>query len=835
MFYSLSSFGASLSKHARISRRSAFKSTFTLAALAMVAVSAKAVDVRGRVTDALGAPIPGSRVQLVQDGKVVAFGIAGPDGTYEIHYAGDGRYTLVGLSPLYLPSVGYDFYGRANDALQRDVVLATNTVRQDVSVSATGFPTPLPQLTAPVSVIPGDLLALQVGVIDSLRQSPSVFLSQSGQTGAITSLFMRGGPSDGNKVLIDGVPAEDVGGSFDYGTVASTGIGNIEIYRGPNSALYGTDSQTGVVSITTPRGTTSHPQLDYSGDAGSLHTWRNELTAGGTLQKLDYFGGFSRFDTSNAEPHDRYHSGTAVANVGYNFTGNTQVRATVRNADSVEGLPGGYDFYGLATNGREGDQDLYGGVTVENRTSFDWHNLARYGIARKREQAQYFGQAGTLLTFPDPFNPGGTYSGYFGNLVTIRGANGYSATDRAQIYPGAARDQDSNRDELYYQSDYVFPHRVAALFGFRYENERGSSNIPSFFSFQKTQRTNFEYNLQIQGDIKSRFFYSLGGSVQKNHLYGIAGEPRIGFAYVPVRPSSKAFRGTRIRANFAEGVQEPSLAVEFSSLLTELQQAGDTADIAKFHIGPLGPERSRTYDVGVDQNILGEKLALKLGYFHNRFSNQVEYVDSGDIQQFFGIAPTNDPFFFGAELNSQTYRAQGLESEIVYQPKPRLLLRGGYTYLDAVVEKSFSGDVTAVLGGFANQNPNIPGVNIGSSSPLIGARPFRRPPHTGYVSATYFRPKWSVVIKSAMASRSDDSTFLGFVDPGEANTLLLPNRNLDFGYVLLDLGFTRSLKRGFSYFAQVNNLLNDQHIGPIGYPGLPLTFRTGLKLRLGGN
>jgi vitamin B12 transporter len=140
-----------------------------------------------------------------------------------------------------------------------------------------------------------------------------------------------------------------------------------------------------------------------------------------------------------------------------------------------------------------------------------------------------------------------------------------------------------------------------------------------------------------------------------------------------------------------------------------------------------------------------------------------------------------------------------------------------------------------VLGGFGNQNPNIPGVNIGSSSPLIGARPFRRPPHTGYVSATYFRPKWSVVIKSAMASRSDDSTFLSFVDPGEANTLLLPNRNLDFGYVLLDLGFTRSLKRGFSYFAQVNNLLNDQHIGPIGYPGLPLTFRTGLKLRLGGN
>ena len=92
-----------------------------------------------------------------------------------------------------------------------------------------------------------------------------------------------------------------------------------------------------------------------------------------------------------------------------------------------------------------------------------------------------------------------------------------------------------------------------------------------------------------------------------------------------------------------------------------------------------------------------------------------------------------------------------------------------------------------------------------------------------------------MIIKSTMASRSDDSTFLGYDDPNGANTLLLPNRDLDFGYVLLDIGFTHALKHGFTYFGQVDNLLNNQHIGPIGYPGLPLTFRTGLKLRLGGS
>ena len=85
------------------------------------------------------------------------------------------------------------------------------------------------------------------------------------------------------------------------------------MYRGPNSALYGTDAGAAVIAINTPRGVTLKPVLNYTGDAGNLHTWRNEVTVGGAVQKLDYFGGFSRFDTSNAVARDRYHSATAVA------------------------------------------------------------------------------------------------------------------------------------------------------------------------------------------------------------------------------------------------------------------------------------------------------------------------------------------------------------------------------------------------------------------------------------------------------------------------------------------------------------------------------------------
>jgi iron complex outermembrane receptor protein/vitamin B12 transporter len=163
------------------------------------------------------------------------------------------------------------------------------------------------------------------------------------------------------------------------------------------------------------------------------------------------------------------------------------------------------------------------------------------------------------------------------------------------------------------------------------------------------------------------------------------------------------------------------------------------------------------------------------------------------------------------------------------------MLRGGYTYLSTVVLQSFASDAVAANQGTPTENPNIPGVAIGAESPLIGARVFRRPPHTGFLTAQYGRPRFSVLFQGAFASRSDDSTFLDGYDPNFGNSLLLPNRDLDFGYAKLDLGGTFRLQRHITAFAQAGNLLNDQHIGPIGFSALPLTVRAGLKFRLGGD
>jgi iron complex outermembrane receptor protein/vitamin B12 transporter len=296
------------------------------------------------------------------------------------------------------------------------------------------------------------------------------------------------------------------------------------------------------------------------------------------------------------------------------------------------------------------------------------------------------------------------------------------------------------------------------------------------------------------------------------------------------------FQGTKLRANLSTGVQEPSLATEFVSLYRQLLESGDTTDIQLFGIQPLGPERSRSADFGVEQNIWRQTLVLSVDYFHKAFSHQLEDVGSQDLETYFGFAPT-DPnvYLYGAELNSMAYRAQGAEVELQWQPRHHLFVRGGYTYLDAVVLQSFTGDVTAAMQGMPTENPNLPGIPIGGVSPLVGARPFRRPPHTGFFNINYTRTRFSATIDGALASRADDSTYLTGLDTVDGNSLLLPNRDLDFGYAKLDVGGAYVLRRNVTAFAQADNLLNDQHIGPIGYPGLPLTVRVGLKLRLGGD
>jgi iron complex outermembrane receptor protein/vitamin B12 transporter len=130
-------------------------------------------------------------------------------------------------------------------------------------------------------------------------------------------------------------------------------------------------------------------------------------------------------------------------------------------------------------------------------------------------------------------------------------------------------------------------------------------------------------------------------------------------------------------------------------------------------------------------------------------------------------------------------------------------------------------------------------IRIGAYTPLVGARPFRRAPHSGFFTANFAQKKLTASFTSAFASRSDDSTYLENADAtivdayGDigGDSLLLPNRNLDWGYAKLDLGASYKLLSWLAIFGQAENLTNNRHISPIGYPSLPFNFRAGLRIQ----
>src|SRR5687767_2809129 len=170
------------------------------------------------------------------------------------------------LTPVALCASATTVWGQMKDTAQQ---LGT------VVVSGSKIPRPASTLTQAVTVISGDDLRARgvTRVTDALREVPGATLVQSGSYGALTSLFLRGGESRYTKVLIDGVPVNAAGGSFDFSHLTTDNIDRIEIVRGPASVLYGADAVSGIVQIFTRKG---------SGD-----TRASIAARAGTYQSLD--------------------------------------------------------------------------------------------------------------------------------------------------------------------------------------------------------------------------------------------------------------------------------------------------------------------------------------------------------------------------------------------------------------------------------------------------------------------------------------------------------------------------------------------------------------------
>lgn len=787
--------------------------------------SANASTVHGVISDPLGAIVPHARVELLSGGQRVAETLTDGAGNYALNTATAGRFRLRVIAPTFAATETESFYLSATQSLSRDVFLTIKGIAEEVVVTATGIPVSEAQEGSSVDVLnKPDLLAGR-DVINPLLSVPGLQMARTGQQGGLTSLFVRGGNAESNKVLIDGVPLNDVGGMVDFSTLFLPAIENIEVFRGPNSVLYGSDALAGVVSMQTQHGITLLPEFSYSAGGGNFSTYEQEGRIAGAWRRLDYLSSFTRFDTSNSVPNDRFHDAVFAGNLGLSLTPGNTIRVTINRIASGVGLPFALGLFGLPDNQQEANHDTFISATYENQSTSKWHNLIRYGRSQLNAQTRKPSPVGLS---PDGVN-------FFGLPLTIQGGNGFSVTGQALLSsPGCCPNfslDAANHDFVYAQTDYRFNSHLIGLLGYRYEVERGTSAFfsPAFSSDNSIEHRNTDLLAEVHGDFLNRLFYSLGGGIEKNAVFGVAATPRASLAYYLFRPSQGVFRGTKLKFSFGQGIKEPSIINEAESLFDVLSNlAGGNQLIQKFGIKPIGAERSRTYDFGFQQS-LADRVLLDVTLFHNEFYDQIEFVSNTALPQLGIPVAIANASGFGATANSLNYLAQGAEVQLQCRVSKALIARGGYTYLDARVQRSFSSDA---LGPAIN--PNFPNILIGAFSPLVGARPFQRAPHTGFLSLTYSTSRWDALFQGTFVGPRDDSTFLLFSDANFGNTLLLPNRNLDGAYQKLDLSGDFRLNHHLTLFASMENLLSEKYDTAFGFPALPFTVRSGLRITIGG-
>ena len=653
-------------------------------------------------------------------------------------------------------------------------------------------------------------------VLEGLRLVPGTSLVQTGGRGGITSIFIRGGNSSFSKVLLDGVPANDIGGSIDLSQFSMAGVDRIEVLREANSVIAGTDALAGVISITSRRGRTRLPEASLSLDGGNLGTDHESASIGGVVQRVDYFSDVSHLGTDNEVPNNQYRIKTYAGRFGLAVGHNTDINASVRWIDRYWGSPNGISLFGIPDDAYQTNRLHFIGLGSQTQITDKWQASVRVGLS---DQAAHY--VNPTLTGQNSFGTG------FGNTVTLTGANGYSVTGQGVLDFGPYDSQTrSARQGIYAQTTYQLNSSLSVSGGGDYEREQAFTD-PN--ADPTTTRHNSTVWMEGRGSLADRITVTAGLGYAQIERYASAYSPRISVAAFLRKPTAGAFwSDTRLTLNAGKGIKATSATAVDKSLYTLLQKTPAAAALAAGDgIGPISPERGRNLDVGIEQGLWQGRARVRASYFNNEFFDLIEFVSNNLLPQFGVPADVAAAAAPGAYVNSQSFTAKGVEmsADALFG---RVRIAASYTYLDSVVTKSLSSSVAPQF------NPLFPGIPIGGFTALVGQRPFRRPANVGSLLVSYSQGRADVALTGYFAGKSDDSTFLVGEDINFGNTMLLPNHNLDFGYQKVDVSGSYRIHPRVKWYATVENLL-DQHYEPaFGFPALSINARMGLTVTVGG-
>ena len=500
----------------------------------------------------------------------------------------------------------------------------------EIVVTATRLPTPRGAVPAAVTILKGDDLRSRGirFVADALREVPGASVVRSGSHGGLTSLFLRGGESDYVQVLVDGVVLNDPGGAIDLGQLTTDNIDRIEVVRGPVSVLYGSDAVTGVVHILTLRGS-GRARLAVSADMGvaarrngdpsicpgypgtpcpegadlgsyTTRSWNATLT--GTAGLAQYSLSAAAFDTDGAYAFNNAYANRSAGGQVRVGTGATEIALTARYTDGLYHYPTDGAGRLADANVYRSSESLAVGLEVgrfllpwvEARTALAYHN-------------------GDYRTVDEPDSPEDTL-GFFASTSG-------SGVDRRKA-------------SLW--GNVHLPGSAIATLGAEVERQSDASDFNSrsqfgpFESSTANDRSNRAAYAQIVTSATARLTATAGVRIEENDRFGSFRTWRAG-------ANLRVLDGTTLRASAGTAFKEPTFFENFAEGFTR----GNPA---------LKPERSRSWELGLGQVLLGGRAAVAGTWFDQRFRNLIQYT---------GQPAANEPNY----VNIGEASSQGLEIE----------------------------------------------------------------------------------------------------------------------------------------------------------------------------
>ncbi|MGA9545009.1 MAG: TonB-dependent receptor [Candidatus Sulfotelmatobacter sp.] len=625
------------------------------------------------------------------------------------------------------------------------------TASETVVVTATRTPVTAEQSGASISTLQSAQLETMnpIAADDAVRFLPGAVINTAGQRGGLSSLFVRGGESTYNKVIVDGVTIDNPGETFDFGTLPLTEADRVEFLRGTQSTLYGSDAMTSVLQVWTRTGSTPTPEFRFGADGGNFGTANGYTSLAGARGRFDYnlFG--DQFNSTGLGVNDTYSDSLQGANLGMAITDKVTLRVRGRHSNSYTGLPGEWNFNGdplLAPDSSESAHlnNTLGSVELTVAVPSGWqHRFTAFDSLYRYTDSNLNPPADSYDSFADLY------------LTHV------------------------NRVGFEYQGDYSERNWAHTTFGYRIENETGVVSDMDFPPPASGQRLDQDAYLQQQFTL-GRLSAIAGGRFVHSSAYGNIGVPRVALTLLALR-GGDLFSGTRLRFSYAVGYMEPALYETF----------GEIAYDYTSNRGLL-PERTRAFEAGFEQKLFAGRWALNATYFNNLFHDQIEAVPtSSGAYQFFNL--------------EQSF-AQGAEVELQGRIRPRLLLTTAYTYTS-----------TQIL-----DNPECTPASPCSFPYAPGDPLLRRPKHSATTLLSYLGTRWGGNLSGSFVGPRADSDFYGF--------------NIDHaaGYVRVDLGGWYSINRRVTAYANIENVLDRRYNEVLGYPALPVNFRAGFRVRIGG-